>query len=287
MHGYEEYANIHRYWGYNKGQLGQLLQWKYFQRFQKRKRKNMEIFAHYQQDICKYRQDESIEGDIILCFDPTKQTKVDEWKEYHYFQHRRLIRKKALAEESRQRREVEKQEWEEAEKAGKYKPMCWIYKDKTESLLDDHLFFLGWIEQQLPEIARENAAPNHEPQNTLDFMGTGELVFPVPENETYNYDTFLLGLNESQTRNKNPTNPVLGLSDAPKVNKNCRRTKKSSRLQTPIEPVASNTGNYGASQISKDSVAASAATATSQFSANTAAPLRRSQRLRNLEIKRK
>lgn len=280
-HGYEDYYDIRKYWSFNGGQLGQLVKWKYFQNFQKRNRRNMELFSQYQQAVCKYREDEGIERDIILCFDTTKQTKIDEWKEYHYFQHQKLAHKRALAEEGRQRRMLEKQEWEEALRAGKHDEFtAWKFKDIAETELDNHLFFLTWIERQLPEIAQENAAPNMgHAQNTLDCMDTAETATSAAENVASHNSSAKRDImrDKNTTKNKELAGPVLGLSGTPKVSKNRKKSKAFSGLRAPVKSVASNMRIDGERQ----------ATHTSQHSTSTATPLRRSQRLRDLGIRAK
>jgi hypothetical protein len=160
-----EYEDIIEYWSSKGGVRGQRNRWILFRIFQRRNRKTAEIFAQYQQDVCEYRRKEGIEG---LLFDQEQQTKVDRWKEYHYFEHRKLAHMKAKAEESRQKRESDRKEWEAAHETGHNidpnvpSDVSWIYRYRDESELGHFMVFLNWIERQLPEIARECEIPDRE-----------------------------------------------------------------------------------------------------------------------------
>jgi hypothetical protein len=96
--------------------------------------------------VIDYRQKEGIEGDIVLLFNADLQTKVDEWKEYHYFEHQALAPNMAKAEESFRRREQQRIEW----------------PGPAESALDRYLTFLTWVEDQIPIIAQECDASNKQ-----------------------------------------------------------------------------------------------------------------------------
>ena len=163
-----EYEDIIEYWSSKGGVRGQRNRWVLFRRFQWRNRKTAEIFAQYQQDVCEYRRKEGIEGDIYLLFDQEQQTKVDRWKEYHYFEHRKLAHMKANAEESRQKKELDRKEWEAVHGTGHNmdpnvpSDVSWIYPYRDESELDGFMVLLNWIERQLPEIARECEIPDKE-----------------------------------------------------------------------------------------------------------------------------
>ena len=155
-----EYADIFNYWG---GFRGQLSAWVYFHRFQRRNRKTAEIFAQYKQDVCDYRRNEGIEGDIHLLFDEKQQIKVDEWKEYQYFQHRKLAEKRAKAEEQRQYRKQERLKWENNDPTDPMIPgELYNIPMIRESELRRFMVLMNWIEDQLPKIAQEEALSHSE-----------------------------------------------------------------------------------------------------------------------------
>lgn len=151
---YGEYAKMIDYWGTDY--LGQKGKWIYFRNFQRRRRRNAEVFDQYKQEVHEYRQNEGIEGDIQLLFDVEQQTKVDEWKEFHYFQHKKLAGIKAKAEEGRQTRERKKTDWEVGNGDPEFPPELFDWRWKAETDVDKFMILLNWIEEQLPKIAQEH-----------------------------------------------------------------------------------------------------------------------------------
>lgn len=63
----ESMAPIVDYW--NAGYWGHRLEWISFLKFQQRRRRSVEIFKQYQQEVHRHRQQEGIDGDIQLLFD--------------------------------------------------------------------------------------------------------------------------------------------------------------------------------------------------------------------------
>ncbi|QSS61160.1 hypothetical protein I7I51_03332 [Histoplasma capsulatum] len=298
LDNYEQYEDIFKYW-YRGGTgfRGQLRVWIHFQRFQQRNRKTAEIFDQYQRDVREYRRNEGIEGDIHLHFDPKQQTKVDEWKEYHYFQHRKLAGMRPRAEEARQRREKERREWEAVNGTGKKidrsEPagIAWIYRDKVEADLDDFMVLLNWIEQQLPEIARECAISNNNnaPKDTPKPVGPVEVSGTVPMLSAVSRTRRTARSNRRPTNgNKRSTSPVLGSVGAVRVAKASRKTKSSVHA---LVSGAQSTTHGDTRRITRAQNRASTATMNAiiqtyaQASADTA-PLRRSRRIRDLEARR-
>ncbi|PGH34641.1 hypothetical protein GX50_02531 [[Emmonsia] crescens] len=146
------------YWG--QAFFGQRDRWISFLNFQLKKRRTMEIFTNYQQAVHDHREKEGIEGNIQLLFDEEQQSKVDQWKEFHYYRHRHLPRMRENAEAASKEREQDIIDWE----AGKRDPlipedMGWIHHVRTlvESKLDKFIGLIHWIEAELPKIEQECA----------------------------------------------------------------------------------------------------------------------------------
>ncbi|KAN0068968.1 hypothetical protein V8E54_013137 [Elaphomyces granulatus] len=196
-----KYEDIIYYWSGKDDILGQGYLWHLFREFQLENRKTAEVFSQYQQNVRDYRRNENIEDNTCLLFDHKQQTKVDEWKEFHYFQHRKLADMKEMAEEGRQ----ERVKWEELHGRG-HDP----HIDEEE--LDFLLILLKWIEEQLPEIARECAMSNKEASKDMPSLN------PVKASEAASRpeETTSKGSNNAQSnrnsinRNKKSTTPALG-----------------------------------------------------------------------------
>ncbi|PGH36440.1 hypothetical protein GX50_00776 [[Emmonsia] crescens] len=241
VHG--RYGPIVDYWRTLYGE--QRNTWIYFRRFQRRNRKNVEIFTQYQQDVRNHRQNEGIEGDIQLLFDAKEQTKVDEWKEYHYFQHRNLPQMRAEAEEGRQMREQQKLEWETVNGSSKTidlneppgPALGWVYRTIAESDLARFMVLLNWIEEELPKIAQEVALSNPEA-----FTGVATHTNPIQTSEKesrledtastdFNTENNMNSNRSSTNRSRKSNNPVLKPVGSPRVTKAGRNTRSSVRNQ--------------------------------------------------------
>ncbi|EEH03546.1 predicted protein [Histoplasma capsulatum G186AR] len=153
-----KYRDMIDYWGqsyYNQRNV-----WVSFQNFQLKKRRSMEIFTQYQQDIHDYREKEGIEGDIQLHFDEERQSRVDQWKEYHYYLHRRVPPWREKAEAARKEREQDMLDWESGKRNPKIpEDMGWIHTVRTlvESDLEEYMSWIQWVEAELPKIEQECA----------------------------------------------------------------------------------------------------------------------------------
>jgi hypothetical protein len=224
-----EYEDIIHYWGYywgTKGILfGQVQTWVLFREFQLENRKTAEIFSQYQQNVHDYRRNENIEDNTCLLFNHEQQTKVDEWKEYHYFQHRKLALMKEKTEKGRQFRE----KWEAF--YGSLRPGHSPHIDEGEP--GRLMILLNWIEQQLPEIARECAMSNKEASKdmpSLDPVKASEAA-SRPE-ETTPKGSNARSNRSSINRNKKSTTPALGpVQSLRDTSKTSRKSKSSVRRQ--------------------------------------------------------
>ncbi|KAG5292436.1 hypothetical protein I7I48_04532 [Histoplasma ohiense] len=153
-----KYRDMIDYW--SQGFYNQRNNWVAFQNFQLKKRQSIEIFTKYQQDVHDHREKEGIEGDIQLQFDEKQQSRVVQWKEYHYYLHRRVPRWREKAEAARKEREQDMLDWE----SGKRNPnipesMGWIHSVRTlvESNLEKYMNWIRWVEAELPKVEQECA----------------------------------------------------------------------------------------------------------------------------------
>ncbi|KAK2755070.1 hypothetical protein FQN54_006598 [Arachnomyces sp. PD_36] len=151
---YGDYEDAVKHWGMSY--IPQKYEWTSFREFQRRRRKNAESFAQYLQEVHEYRKREGIEGDIQLLFDAHQQTKVDEWKEFHYSRHKWLSVYKERAQEGRRIKEEKRKEWEQG--GGNQDKPYWLFdlKCREEINLERLVFLVNWIEGELPKIAKEN-----------------------------------------------------------------------------------------------------------------------------------
>lgn len=105
---------------------------------------------------------------------------LDEWKGYHFCEHRKLGDMRIKAEQGRQPREQERKEWEAANGTGRNidpnepSNIAWIYRNAAETELPEFTVFLNWIEQQLPKIAQEEF-DNDKSGGVLDASNSAEM----------------------------------------------------------------------------------------------------------------
>ncbi|OJD15877.1 hypothetical protein AJ78_03895 [Emergomyces pasteurianus Ep9510] len=154
--GFGEHAAMIDYW--SQSFFGQRRRWTRFLNYQQYMRRSMETFTKYQQAVHDHRKTEGIDSSIHLHFDMEQQSKVDQWKEYHYFHHRHLPNKREKAEAARQKRAQQAKDWH----AGIRDPsipeyMGCVYEGETkaESHLPQYMNWIRWIEGELPKIEQE------------------------------------------------------------------------------------------------------------------------------------
>lgn len=233
---YGEYADIIKYLGDGTGFLKQREAWIRFRKFQRRNRRTTDTFDQYRRDMYEYWQKEGVEVDIRLLFDAKQQTKVDEWKEYYYFEHRELGQMRVEAEKGRQQREQERIEWEATHGTGKKldpsepSDVAWIYRMASETELDRFTFFLGWIEQQIPKIARECEPPSRDtsrsPPNALNQTETS-FKPEVAASTGIHVTESMNGSCRRATKGENPRNSILKPVTPKIISKAGRKEKHS------------------------------------------------------------
>ncbi|OAX80862.1 hypothetical protein ACJ72_04798 [Emergomyces africanus] len=158
-----EHETMIQYWGQTF--INQKMRWVGFLDFQQQNRSSMETFTEYQQAVHDHRKTEGIEGGIHLHFDVEQQSKVDQWKEYHYFNHMHVLGLREKAEPARKTREQNAKDWKAGRRNSKVpESMGWVYSLKSEGgktaeevNLRKFMTWIHWIEGELPKIEQECA----------------------------------------------------------------------------------------------------------------------------------
>ncbi|QSS50359.1 hypothetical protein I7I53_11020 [Histoplasma capsulatum var. duboisii H88] len=301
---YKEHADIINSLGSaSSGFLRQKNAWIMFRKSQRWNRRTEEIFAQYQRNVIEYRQKENIKGDIHLLFDAAKQTKVDEWKEYQFCEHRKIGQMRIKAEQGRQRREQERKEWEAVNGKGRNidptepSDIAWIYRTAAETELSEVTVFLDWIEQQLPKIAQEEF-DNDKSGGVLGASNSAEMSETAMSRDTA-VSTRLRRKNNSMSNNGIQSAPrsILKPVDARRVSKAGRKTKELVHDKRRLQDMQlSDTSSVilrrnGVRRVTEEQKTTTQRDAMFQSSANMAssaepAPLRRSLRIKDLEAKK-
>ena len=127
----------------------ELVRWKKFRDHQQEAREKSEEFLAYCQSVCDYRRENGMEGEIHLKLQWDQQTKLDEWKEYQFFQHRELAgpRARILRRIQRAQEQVDKGRWSEGDAQSEIRSENLALKE-----LDD---LWEWVEHQLSQIASD------------------------------------------------------------------------------------------------------------------------------------
>ncbi|KAK2743498.1 hypothetical protein FQN55_007269 [Onygenales sp. PD_40] len=264
----DKYRDLLDYWG---GISGQRNGWRIFRRFQRCNRKTPERFAQYEQDVRDYREREGLEGDIHLLYDHMQQTKMEDWKEYHYFQHRRLASYQEKADVARQQRLLEKKKWEEGNPSNPdIPPALYDLRYIPEADRDTFLGVLRWIEAQFPRIAQEELEATGQIASEDAVPNTLEAPEPSPNSKATK------NKQKSSNRTKKSPNRVLGQIASGKVTKLSKNKPESARrISAPGSNATSTTETRRTRAVAKSQSTVSDAT-------QRPTPVRRSQRLIDL-----
>ncbi|KAK2778574.1 hypothetical protein FQN53_001773 [Emmonsiellopsis sp. PD_33] len=231
----DQYTDLLDFWG---STLGQRNGWLTFRRFQRCNRKTPERFARYEQDVRHYRQREGIEGDIHLLYDHNQQTKMEEWKEFHYYHHRSLALYQEKADKARQQRLLEKKKWEEGNPTNPdIPPALYDLRYIPEADRDMFLGVLQWIEAQFPKIAQEELEATGQIASEDALPNTLEAPEPSPNSKATK--------NKQKTSNRAKKSPshVLGQIASGKVTKSSKNKPESApRMLAPGSNATSTTG---------------------------------------------
>ncbi len=129
---------------------GELEKWVLFRDYQRLGRKDPPTFAQVQKYIDAFWKKHGIDNDLkpSLQIDLEMQTKVDEWKEFYFYQYRNRERKKQEVYKARQ--QAESLPTGDFTRAGKR----WIEIANTDLKRWDD--WLSWVVHQLPTVTLEH-----------------------------------------------------------------------------------------------------------------------------------
>ena len=130
----------------------ELDRWKKFRDHQQEARARPEEFHTYCQSVRDYRRENEMEGEIDLHLQWDQQTKLDEWKEYQFFQHRQLAGPRARIERRIKRAQKQLDTGDLRIEGSAWYDIHSANLDLKE--LDD---LWEWVEQQLLQIASNPA----------------------------------------------------------------------------------------------------------------------------------
>ena len=159
----------------------ELDRWKKFRDHQQKARERPKEFPAYCQFVRDYRRENGMDGEVDSHLQWDQQTKLDEWKEYQFFQHRELARPRARIER-----------WiEQAHRRaqGQLDAGGWSLGGSAEH--DIHSFTLDlkelddlweWVERQLQDITSETATSSTGNKTNSRFGQTQLDTAKVPEN---------------------------------------------------------------------------------------------------------
>lgn len=292
-----QYAEIISYW--SRGGSGwsmfrdQFGIWKEFREYQERVRQSRtdpERFAKYAQYVRDYRCEKGLEGDVELHQDRKKQSRLDDWKEYQFYQLRtadRITRDMRYAEAEL---ELARKRLHAAVEAGQSaQSIDWIKewgvaywqgrRGGAGMDLEEHNVLLKWIDQQLPTIASEcgslsqGSKPFHRSDSTeARTVSEGpQLGSEAAEHSSHQPDP----VRTSMKRKRSMEESALCPSIPPKVKRSnaatnvCEGMKFSNITSAPVSP------DIHADNRDRDHSAA-------PQQQNHAAPPRRSQRIAKL-----
>ncbi|KAL9123596.1 MAG: hypothetical protein Q9217_006987 [Psora testacea] len=162
------------HWGHEGSHIrGELLEWQGFRKFQRQMRRKPASLYKVQQRINEYWKKKQIKKELRpkLHVDPDQQSKVEEWKEFYWYQHRGL----RWHDEDVKKRERRKEEWLQKFDAAPSDPKesgeKWLHGEwqdregivkRSDRLIGAAQNFrkslmdrLDWIEGQLSVIALE------------------------------------------------------------------------------------------------------------------------------------
>ncbi|KAJ9624470.1 hypothetical protein H2203_005205 [Taxawa tesnikishii (nom. ined.)] len=241
------YAEIISYWRGSSSRgwdiiKEQLLYWKDFREYQVRARQECadpEMFDKYVQQVHKYRIEKSLQGDAELHHDHTRQTQLDDWREYQYYQYRKAdrFRKDMKYAETRMERSQEKQQaaidagqaTESINSIEKADITYWRAKRGTaRRKLEKHSILLKWIGEQIPIIASGHQSPGRGPEapardddaeGKADLRNRPGIPEPITPVSPYSNPAQTLG-----KRKRSVGDPPPSSANPSKVQKSCTTT---------------------------------------------------------------
>ncbi len=164
-----EEVHVLNHWSVESGRLqDELDRWRHFREFQQRNRAKPETFPRYQEHVLKYRQGNGIEGIVQLHLQPEEQTKLDEWKEYQFYEHRKLGRLQRIVKRAQETAESARNRFDAAESDESKDAIhdaLLIYQGRLRSAelnVERLNELLDWIEGQFPLIISEGPVSSQE-----------------------------------------------------------------------------------------------------------------------------
>jgi hypothetical protein len=159
--GDKELHVLHHWWQEGGRCYAELCRWEKFIEYQKSVRKDLETFLKYVDDVSWYQQRRGIEESLHphLELQPDRQTKLNEWKEYYLYEHRKLgplereVRRTQLALKSAQERLAAARTEKLREDIEHNMPIHEGRVGGAKMDVKEHETLLQRIKQQLPLIA--------------------------------------------------------------------------------------------------------------------------------------
>ncbi|KAJ9624520.1 hypothetical protein H2203_005255 [Taxawa tesnikishii (nom. ined.)] len=252
-----QYAEIISYWRGNSGRgwdiiKEQLACWRKFRDYQERVRKNHaapERFTNYIRHVRSYRLERGLQGEIDFYEDRTRQTQLDDWMEYQYYQYRTADRFRKDMEHAETRIEQSQKKLQAAIDAGqaaesinsieKADVTYWRARRGTaRRKLEKHSILLKWIAQQIPTIASGHQSPGRGPEAPArdddaeakaDLRNRPSIPEPITPVSPYSNPAQTLGKRKRSVGDSPPSS-----ANPSKVQKSCATTNVGGREERGI-----------------------------------------------------
>ncbi|KAK5017423.1 hypothetical protein LTR16_001574 [Cryomyces antarcticus] len=169
-----QYADIISFWrdGGSRGwdiiqeQVGVWKEFRAYQEIVRQSRADPEKFARHTQRVRDYRREKALQGDIELCQDRRQQSRLDDWKEYQFYQYRTADRFTRQMKYAEMRLKLSQERLQAAQEAGQSAQSIELIKEygvahwkgemgSARIDLERHDILLRWIDEQLPKVASE------------------------------------------------------------------------------------------------------------------------------------
>ncbi len=159
----------------------ELDRWQKFRHHQRKARERPKEFSAYCQSVHDYRWANGMEGEIYLHLQWDKQTKLDEWKEYQFFQHRELAGPRARVIKRIERAQRQLDTGRSANGSAEHQ----ILSANLDLEILDDLWY--WVEQQLFQITSDPAISGSQDKSD-DRLGKPRKTRLMQEKGTRSWD---------------------------------------------------------------------------------------------------
>lgn len=220
-----EDIHVLNHWGGEMSRMqDELDRWKHFRTFQQLNRAKPENFSRYQEHVLNYRRENGMEGTAHLHLQPAEQTKLDEWREYQFYEHRKLGRLKRVVTQAEGTAESARKRLDAAEsdesRAAMHETLS-IYQGRIRSAevyVEEANELLSWIDSQFPLIESEGPLSQQEiggeGHNSRDQEPTGDVA---------SHSTASTTLDLKSQNPKKQDSKVLGAVHSGKISKAVRK----------------------------------------------------------------